>query len=132
MCPGDAQSLTLAAREAVALLTDHRVQSARQRAHETLDLRRAQRLPHALVVDLFLRHAEGDIPPNAVIGQIDGLRDISDVSLPASKVVVQIASIHLDRSRGRSQQSEDKIGEGGLASAGRAYEGHPMPPRNFE
>ncbi len=97
-----------------------------------IDLGRAQRLPHSLVVDLFLRHAEGDIAPNAIIDQVDGLRDISDISLPASKVVMQIASIHQDPARVRNQQSQNKIGECGLAGPGRTYEGYPMPFRNFE
>jgi hypothetical protein len=90
--PGDTQSLTLAAREAITVLTNSRIQFTRQQAYEMIDLRRAQRLPHSLVVDFFLWHAECDIAPNAIIDQVDGLRDISDISLPASKVVAQIAS----------------------------------------
>src|SRR5260370_16619050 len=97
-----------------------------------IDLRRAQRLPHSLVVDLFRRHAEGDIAPNAVIDQMDGLWDISDISLPADKVVMQIASIHQDPARGWNQQSHDEIGEGRFSSARRAYERHPLPLPHFE
>ena len=121
----DTQSLTLAARETSAALTDNRTQFARQRAHEMIDLRRAQRVPYPLVVDLFLRHAKGDVAPNAVVDQIDGLRDISDISLPAGKVVVQIVSVQEDPARGGNQQAQDEIGEGGFAGAGRTDEGRP-------
>jgi hypothetical protein len=57
------------------------------------DLRRAQREPYALVVDLGLRHPISDVSPNAAVDQISCLRDISDVSLPAGKVVVQIVFV---------------------------------------
>jgi transposase len=130
--PGDHQSLTLAAREPIATLADTRIQSPRHRANEMIDLRRAQRLPYSLVIDLFLRHAEGDIAPNTVVDQVDGLRHVSDISLPARKVVVQIASIDQDPARTRRQKSEDKIGKCGLAGAARAYQAYPMPLRNFE
>ena len=64
--PGDTQSLTFAAGEAVAVLTDNSIQFARQRAYEMIDLPRAQRLPHSLVVDFFLRlFLQGDVAAEA-------------------------------------------------------------------
>src|SRR5271165_2862143 len=79
--PGDAQPLALAAREPVSAFTDNSIQSTGEREYEMIDLRCAQRLPHSLVINLLFRHAEGDIAPNAIVNQVDGLRHISDVSL---------------------------------------------------
>jgi hypothetical protein len=86
-------------------LADHRIQSARQRAHELLDLGSAQRLPHPLVVDFLIRQTEGYVAPNVVIHQIDVLSDVSDIALPRGNVVVQVAAVNQDSSRGRNEQT---------------------------
>ena len=90
------------------------------------DLRRAQRKPYPLVVELGLRHPISDVSPNAVVDQISCLRDISDVSLPAGKVIVQIVSVQEDSAGGGREQAQNEIREGGFPSAGRTDEADPM------
>ena len=83
-----------------------------------IHLRRTQREPHPLVVDLSLRHSISDVSPNAVVDQISCLRDISDVSLPAGKVVLQIALVEEDFAGGWGQQAQNEIREGGFPRGG--------------
>lgn len=112
--PGDSDPLALAAADPDAPLADDRVVAVGELGtDEGVDGGRSGRLLDGLHVDLLVRQSESDVPGDGVVGEEDGLRDVSQVPLPAPEVVVREGSaIDFNDASVRAKEPEDEIREG--------------------
>src|SRR5689334_18817824 len=80
--PGDADALSLATGQANASLADQRVEAHGLLLDEFSKLRGVDGGPKLGFIDRVVGDAERDVTPERIVGQIDRLRDIPNLSLP--------------------------------------------------
>ena len=124
---GDADSLSLAAGKAHAPVSHAGVQLLRHLFHEFLHLRLCQHLPNPVVVNLIRFHAEGDVLPQGIVRQEDGLGDVADVGKPGGIIVEYIFSAAGDGSLLHLQKPHQDVDGRGLACAGGPHHAHALP-----
>jgi hypothetical protein len=128
--PGDGHALALATRQSCAALAQHRVEPARQPAHELGELGQGERGGHAPVVDVGVAHAEGDVAADRVVEEERLLGDVADVALPGPQHAGHVAAVHGDASGGRRQQPQQQIDQRALARPRRADDADRLAARD--
>ena len=83
---GEADALALASAETDASLADDSVVVFGQRLDEIVKRCNARGLADLIVVGLFVRYAECDVPAYRIVAQIDLLRDVADLSAPGMDI----------------------------------------------
>ena len=79
-----------------------------------------------MAVDVVIRDTEGNIGGKRVVGEIDGLRDMGDLGLPAgAAIVVERATVDQNGTLDRLEQAEQQVHQRRLARPGGA--GDPDP-----
>jgi len=78
----------------------------------------------ALVVDLVVRDAEGDVAADGVVGEEDVLRHVAEEAPVGAAVAgVEWHAVHCDAAGGGVEQPEQHVHERGLARSGTADDG---------
>ena len=118
----DPDPLTLPTTEAHASLSNRGLIAVRKRCKDEVmdigDLRCALYRPH---VNLFIGNPQGDVASDGVVGQIDLLRHIPKIPLPAPQVLIgDLCSIYVDAATGKAKQAQDQVDGRGLAGTGPA------------
>jgi hypothetical protein len=91
---------------------------------ELVELRRLDGASHGGLVDLMVRQTKRHIAFQRVVGQVNGLRDISDLVLPTAHVLLDVLPIYHHAPGVRNEQSEDDVDQRALAAAARADKAH--------
>src|SRR6185295_19400989 len=89
----DADSLALPARKSDAALAYECIQAFWQAVDELIQLGSSDRAHHGSLVDLLVRKAKGDVAPQRVVGEVDGLRHVANLILPATQVLLDVGFV---------------------------------------
>ncbi|OPZ12543.1 MAG: hypothetical protein BWZ10_02083 [candidate division BRC1 bacterium ADurb.BinA364] len=119
---GDAEALALASGDARAAFADGGVEAAGQGAREGGQLGGFERLAHSFAVDFGVGNAEGDIAPDGVVAEENGLGHIADLGLPLAAEAADVPPVHLDRAAIGVEQADDQIRQRGFSRSRRADE----------
>src|SRR5262245_23974113 len=90
----DPDPLPLASRYPNTALPNEGIKPLGQLLYECVQLRRSNRGPDCGIVNLLGGHPKGYVAAKAVIRQIDALRHITDLLLPATQVRLNIAVVY--------------------------------------
>src|SRR6185503_7138617 len=120
---GDSDALALAAGKADAAFADQSLILLRPAFDDLSNLRLLRRRAHASGVDLLLRYAERNIFFDRTVGQVDRLRDVSDMGLPRALVArADDLVINGERALSWLKQAHDDVEQSALAATGRPDE----------
>ena len=122
---GEAEPLSLPARQPHAMFADDRVIAIGQGRDEFAELGDVGGARHSGQIDGGGGHAERDVAGDAGVGKEDRLRNMRDVALPAARGCGgQRDPVDADRAAGRFEQAHEDVGQRALAAAGAADHGH--------
>src|SRR2546423_1964409 len=120
----NSDALELTTGESHTALAHHRIQPLRQAVDELFELRRANRTPHGMLVDLSVRQTKRNVAAQRIVGEKDCLRNITHPILPAAQIAPNVHAIDPDCSAARLQQSEYDIHQRALSGTTFADETH--------
>jgi len=116
---GDPDALALAAGEADAAFADDCLDAVRHTPDHVVELGGVDGAAEGFVVDFVIGKTERDVVLDCVVQQVNKLRDVADIFLPAAEVGVDVCTVNRDFSGGRFEEAEDEIDHRGLAGTGR-------------
>ncbi len=129
--PRNSQTLPLPAGNSDTSVTYCRLQTLRQFLHKALKLRLLQNLPDTLIVDLIRVDAEGNIVPDGLVDQVDGLGNVADLGKPGRVVFKNIPAVAGDGSRLHMQKPQQNIHNRRFARPRRTHNAHRLSFSDF-